>query len=69
MTMDVLFALNVEQGISQDEKNSDQRILPPGYNFFFFGVALINTMILLIWVNFLVQLRATDSADIPRVRP
>lgn len=36
---------------------------------FFFGVTLINTMILLIWVNFLVQLRATDSADIPRVRP
>ena len=68
MTIDVFFALNVEQGISQDEKNSDQRILPLGYNFFF-GVTLINTMILLIWVNFLVQLRATDSADIPRVRP
>lgn len=41
----------------------------PAITFFFFGVALINTMILLIWVNFLVQLRATDSADIPRVRP
>ena len=68
VTIDVFFALNVEQGISQDEKNSDQRILPLGYNFFF-GVTLINTMILLIWVNFLVQLRATDSADIPRVRP
>lgn len=37
--------------------------------FFFPRVTLINTVTLLIWVNFLVQLRATDSADISRVRP
>ena len=35
----------------------------------FSGVTLTDTITLLIWVTFLVQFRATDSADIPRVTP
>ena len=39
------------------ERNSDQRILPLGCNFKIFGMALTNTMTLLILVNFLTQLK------------
>lgn len=34
MTFHVVFALNVKQGISQEEKDSHQRILLLGYKFF-----------------------------------
>lgn len=60
----VLFTLNMNQAMSEEKKKPDQRILD-----FIFQTDSHEYRTFLILVNFLVQLRATESADILRVRP